>query len=277
MKAETRTWYRVALAQPSGPAQLVAAAGTHLGEAIALACKHVAGSWAVAVDAARDADIPLGESVGKGHVVPLGDTTVATSYRWPIGVLPKHGDDAAVAEVRTGYAPIERPSAFILQAQCTADAIVDVFLGLVERLPSADNLEVLILDHFEGAPTTDVWVTSRLNARKVIALLDEHDELIENGHLQLSVYLRAQKATLRLTEHKTVVWLADDRALEADVVRWLGELHVPRLDSLVTVGDAPHFHYRPTASRTRAKLGEELFRQRMRKVKVLDSTSSPQR
>jgi hypothetical protein len=228
----------------------------------------------VAVDAAHEADIPLGESVGKGHVVELGDTAVATTYRWPIGVVPKLGDDAGVATARTGFAVVPHADLFVVEAQCEADAVVDLFLGLVERVPAADNLEVRVLDQFEDAATTDVWITARVNARKVIALLDDHDELIENGHLELSVYVRAYNATLRLTEHKTVVWLARDGALADDVERWLGELSVPRLDRLVTVRDVAHFHYRPVNSRTREDLGVELYRQRLRKVDVLKATPS---
>jgi hypothetical protein len=265
----TRTWYRVALAHPGAPAghaKLVAAAGTHVGEAIHDACRHVPNSWVVGVDTALDADIPLGESVGKGHVVDLADTPVATSYRWPTGVTPRLGHDAALAAARTGFCTVPRPDLFVIEAQCTGDAIVDLYLGMIERLPSADNLEIRVLHHFDAADATDVWLTSRINTRKVIALLDDHDELIEHGHVELSVYARAQHATLRLTEHKTVVWLSNDRALESDVVRWLGELGVSRVDTLVTVRDAAHFHYRPAASRTRDKLATELYRQRLRMV-----------
>ncbi|TMQ14854.1 MAG: hypothetical protein E6J90_26170 [Deltaproteobacteria bacterium] len=66
-----------------------------------------------------------------------------------------------------------------------------------------------------------------------------------------------------------MVWLAADGALEADVRRWLGELAIPAVDALVTVKDAPHFHYRPARSRDRRKLGEELYRQRLRRVDTL--------
>jgi hypothetical protein len=276
-RAETRTWYRVALARVgTSPqqAKLVAAAGTHIGEAILDASRHLPDSWAVGVDTALDADIPLGESVGKGHVVQLGEAEVATTYRWPTGVVPRLGQDAALTAARTGFCIVTRPDLFVIEAQCTSDMLVDVFLGIVERMPSADNLEVRVLDHFEAADSTDVWLTSRVNARKVIALLDDHDELIENGHLELSVYARAQHATLRLTEHKTVVWLAADRTLEADVVRWFGELGVRPVESLVTVRAAAHFHYRTVSSRNRTKLAEELYRQRFRKVDVLKAAST---
>ena len=119
-----------------------------------------------------------------------------------------------------------------------------------------------------------MWLTSRVNVKKILRFLDDHDdELFGNGHLELSIYARAQKGTLRLTEHKTIVWLADGHALEAEVKGWLGELHVPHVPELTTVSRAPHFHYRPAKSRDRKKLGEELFRQRLRKVDSLKKTA----
>jgi hypothetical protein len=158
-------------------------------------------------------------------------------------------------------------SLLVIEAQTDADHLTDLFMGLIERLPSADNLEVRMQDHFEDAGRADVWLTSRVDARWILRFLDDRDaELFGNGHLEVSIYVRAHKATLRLTEHKTVVWLASERALEGDVVRWLGELAVPRVDPLVTAIHVPHFHYRPATSRDRRKLGEELYRQRLRRV-----------
>ncbi|NVB81280.1 MAG: hypothetical protein HOV81_22985 [Kofleriaceae bacterium] len=262
-----RTWYRVALARP-GVVRLVASSGEHMGQAIAEAVDHIAGSWPVAVDNAPEEIIPLGESVGKGHVIMLGDAPPdLPTFRWPTGVLPSLEGAPALAAARPGW--IVRPDRklLVIEAQTDEEHIIDLFLGLIEKLPSADNLEVRVQPHFEDAPATHVWLTSRVNAKKILRFLDDHDvELIGNGHLELSVYVRAHKATLRLTEHKTVVWIAEDGALEADVERWLGELGVPRVDSLTTIAEAPHFHYRPAKSRDRKKLEEELYRQRLRKV-----------
>jgi hypothetical protein len=158
----------------------------------------------------------------------------------------------------------------VIEAQVGSEELTDLFLGLIERLPAADNLEVRVLDHFEDGKTSDIWVTSRVNAKKILRFLDDHDvELLGNGHLELSVYLRKQKATLRLTEHKTVVWIARKRALEREIIGWLGELGVPRAEALVTVRDAEHVHYRPAKSKNRKKLGEELYRQRLRRVDVV--------
>jgi hypothetical protein len=263
-KAITRSWFRVGLATPSGAPQLVLASGEHMGQAIAEAESELAGSWAIAVDHATADQIPLGESVGKGHVVRLGDAIGLDTFEWPVGVLPSV--TGGVTGAKRGW--IERADAalLVIEAQTDADHVVDLFLGMLEHLPAADNLEVRILDHFEHGDT-DVWLTSRVNAKKILRFLDDFDDdLIHNGHVELSIYLRAQKATLRLTEHKTVVWLAQNRDLAADVERWLDRLDVPRVESLPTVADGAHYHYRPAKSRDRKKLADELYRQRLRKV-----------
>jgi hypothetical protein len=186
-------------------------------------------------------------------------------------VLPQLGHAAKLAGARRGYVEHPDPELLVIEAMTDAEHLVDLYLGIVERLPSADNLEIRVLDHYEDAGKTDVWLTSRVDAKQIIRFLDDHDvDVLGNGHLEVSVYVRAHKATLRLTEHKTVVWLAEERALEADVERWLGELAVPRVDALATVNLVSHFHYRPAKSRDRKKLGEQLYRQRLR---IVDSVA----
>ena len=267
-RAETRIWYRIALASSGAAPRLVAAAGEHMGQAIAAAEQQVAGCFAIGVEQAVGGEIPLGESVGKGHVVLLGDGPELPRFEWPRGVVPAL--TGSVPGAAAGWVIRPDDHLLVMEAQTTADSLVDLFLGVIERLPTADNLEVRVLDHFEDSEATDVWLTSRVNAKKVLRFLDDFDtDLIDNGHVELSVYVRSHKATLRLTEHKTVVWLAEDRALEGEVARWFHELKVPHAPALVTVRDMPHFHYRPAKSRDRKKLGEELYRQRLRKVDVV--------
>lgn len=265
-KAVTRTWFRVVLARQHSSPIVVAAEGEHLGVAIAAAEAHIKNSYAIACDRSVD-PIPLGESVGKQHVVELADdASASTDFRWPRGVLPRLGVSSAV---RAGYTIHKDPKLLVIEAQTTADKLVDLYLGLLERLPSADNLEVRVLDHFDSGEHTAVWLTSRVDGKRIMSFLDDHDvELLENGHVELSIYVRAKKATLRLTEHKTVVWLSDGDELRGDVTRWMTELGLSPLpgDSFTTVAAGAHEHYRAAKSRDRAKLEEYLFRQRLRRV-----------
>ena len=270
-RAVTRTWYRIALGHAGGARPtIVAAAGEHMGVAVAAAERHAPGSFAIAVELAPDSDIPLGESLGKSSIVEIGAASDVPVFHWPAGALPQLSRAAAAIGVARGWIRRPHDSLLVIEAQSDADNLTDLFMGIIERLPRADNLEVRMQDHFEDAGRADVWLTSRVDARRILRFLDDHDvELFGNGHLELSIYVRAHNATLRLTEHKTVVWLASDRGLEADVQRWLGELATPPADALVTVKDAPHFHYRPANSRDRKKLGDELYRHRLRRVDTL--------
>jgi hypothetical protein len=236
-----------------------------MGQAVEIAAKELAG-WPIAVDPGTAEEIPLGESVGKNHVVRLGDAPATLStFKWPAGALP------ATAGFTTGVVKgwTERlgQGLSVIEAQTEHDQLVDLYLGLIERLPAADNLEIRLLDHFEATGVIDVWLTSRINAKKILRFLDDHDdELFGNGHVELSVYVRSHKATLRLTQHKTVVWLSEGRELFPDLERWLKELGLDRVASLPSVSDGAHHHYRGSASRDRKRLADELFRQRLRKV-----------
>jgi hypothetical protein len=277
-RAVTRTWYRIALARSDGSRALVAAQGEHLGVAIAAAEKHVAGAYAIAVDVAVGDGVPLGESVGKQHVVELAEVPELADvplFRWPVGALPSLARAGQVAGVRCGFAHRPEVDLLVIEAQTDAEHLTDLFLGMVERLPAGDNLEIRVQDHFEDTGTTDVWLTSRINAKKILRFLDDHDdELLGNGHLEIAIYVRAHHATLKLTEHKTVVWIAQGRALEHEVTGWLKELGMPPVEPLVTITDAPHYHYRPAKSRDRKKLSEMLYRERLRRVDSFPRTGA---
>jgi hypothetical protein len=273
----TRCWYRIAIAVPGDRIELVAAPGDHLGAAIALAERHVPGAVAVAAEIAASEWVPLGESVGKSAAMrlgtDLGDREVIPELRWPRGVIPQLGSTELLRGARRGYVVHASPERLVIEAQTDAVQLTDLFLGLIERLPAGDNLEVRLLDHFSGGAHTDVWLTSRVTSKKVLRFLDDYDiELLENGHVELGVYVRAQRATLRLTEHKTVVWVSEGRALEHEILRGLHALGLPAEPTLIRVAAAPHFHYRPAKSRDRSALAELLFRHRLRRVATVDAS-----
>jgi len=272
MTTSARSWFRIAVAREGDARpQLVAASGAHMGDAIAAAVAHAGkpgSAWAVAAELASEAEIPLGEAIGKEAVVTLGEAPEGAAFRWPSGVIPALRADARA--VQRGFVVRPGHNQLVIEAQPDGPQLVDVFMTLIEKLPTADNLEIRVLDHFEDAHATDVWLTSRINAHHVLRFLDDHDhELLGNGHVEVSIYVRKLHATLRLTEHKTIVWLAKQRALESEIASWLAAGGVPPVDALVTARELPHFHYRPAGSRDRKKLGDQLFRERLRRVDVV--------
>jgi hypothetical protein len=289
----SRAWYQLALAPLDASAsstgasiEVVAAQGDHLGDAIAVAEKSH--PRRAVVGARLCSAAPLGDSVGKSrNVVEQTATTAltASAFRWPAGVVPELAalEPAAVearrsAEPRPGYTALRepppvpgQPELSVLEVQVGAAELGEVFLGWVEKLPYADNLEVRLLHHFEDHGTTEVWLTPRIGVKQIIRFLDAHDrELIDNGFVELAVYLRKEGSTLRLTEHKTLEWISVDPSTVARTEQTLKSLGVRRLDELVRFSATPHFHVRQPGSKDRASLGKYLLKQRLRLVDRLD-------
>jgi hypothetical protein len=268
----SRTWYRIALARSGAPAAVVVAPGAHLGDAIANGVRHVGrGAWAAAVAVADATEVPLGEAFGKHEVVDRGeDPALATGLRWPLGIVPSFGDAARAAALREGFARRVLDGGHggtVIEAVVDGPRTDEVLMSIVERLPAADNVEVKVLHTYDGAGTTEVWLTPRLDVKKTIRLLDEHDiELLHNGHVELSIYLRAQKATLRLGEHKTIAWLSQDPAQADQAASWLRAAGLEELPELATIAELGHFHWRPAATSPRRRLVERLKKLGMRQV-----------
>jgi hypothetical protein len=188
--------------------------------------------------------------------------------RWPSGVVPSLAvPGRQLAAIRPGWIRHPADGLVVVEAQLAGEHAIEGFLELVERLPVADNLELKIMDHHDGGGPTEVWLSPRLTVKKAIRFLDDHDvELLANGHVELSIYLRAEKSTLRLTDAKTIVWLSETPATADRFIGWLGELGVPPATELVTLDDVAHFHYRSPRTSTRARLTRKLESMRLRKV-----------
>ena len=266
----SESWYRIALADGSG-IRMVVAPGEHLGEAIELARVRAGrgDAWPVAVEPAAPGDVPLGESVGKGVVVERGDAPAnLPAFRWPTGILPSlEGARALGRPIEGHHASVSGP-VHAIEAVVSGDRIVEIFMQLVELLPAADNIEIKVTGHHDGAGTTEVWLTPRLGeVNKAIRFLDDHDvELLGNGHVELAVYLRKQRSTLRMTEHKTIVWLTEEPELVDTFARWLVARDLPAVDPLPLVSSVDHYHWRPVSTKSRKKLLQHLTRLRLRRV-----------
>jgi len=263
------SWYRIAFAGAGTAPVVVVAPGQHLGEALDIAAKRLGNDvHAIAAARASAGEVPLGESVGKGVVVERGPAPeLPVGFRWPRGVLPAISDAARGAAAVEGWTPREAHGIGVVEVQVSGERVIEVFLDLIERLPVADNLEIKVHGHHDDAGVTEVWLSPHLDVKRAIHFLDDHDvELLENGHVDVSVYLRGERSTLRLTEHKTLVWMAEEPAHVHRFTGWLRELKIPARAELVTAADLDHFHYRPAKSSARGRLLDRLRRMRLRKV-----------
>jgi hypothetical protein len=263
-------WYRIALVDPDGT-RVVVAPGEHLGAAIEIAQSRASrkeDAWPIAAEQAAAGEVPLGESVGKGVVVERAAPEGLPLFRWPSGVLPTLDGARALGEVAEGHRRSVREDVHTIEAVVGGDRLVEVLMQLVELLPAADNVEVRVAGHHDAGGTTEVWLSPRMaDVNKAIRFLDDHDvELLLNGHVEVAVYLRQQRSTLRLGEHKTIVWMTEDPELADTFAGWLRERGLPEREQLALVSAVDHYHWRPTATRTRKKLLQHLERARLRRV-----------
>lgn len=265
-------WWRIAFGGADG-ARLVVAPGDHLGAAIGVAAVRLGKRgevWPLAAAPATPGEVPLGESVGKGVVVEREVPERVGAFRPPSGVIAAL-DAGPRASIVPGMAERVADEALVVEAVVEGPDARERFLSVVERLPVVDNIEARVADHFDAGETTDVWLSPRLrDTRKAIRFLDDFDvELLRNGHVDLSVYVRSPRSTWRLTQHKTLVWMTVDQALHDKVRGWLAESGLARRDTLETIADRPHHHYRSATSSPRLKLGVRLTRAGLRKVDTI--------
>ncbi|MEZ4368259.1 MAG: hypothetical protein R2939_18570 [Kofleriaceae bacterium] len=265
-------WYRIAVID-DGRLRQVAASAPHLGAALDQVTRRHPRAVAIAATPLRPDLVPLGESIGKGLVAlpdapEAGAAPAAVGARWPAGVLPTWEVDAPRPPPPVlGWTRHPAP-ALVLEAQADGARTVELFLSLAEALPAIDNIELTVRGHYDGAGGADeVWLTPRLDARKAMRFLDDHDrELLGNGHVDVALYVRAERSTLRLTEHKTLVWTSDEPATEARLVTALAGAGLEPLPALPTVAARAHVHYREPRSSERARLLTRLHAMRLRRV-----------
>jgi hypothetical protein len=263
-------WYRIALADRDGT-RLVVAPGEHLGiaiEAARLRATRGDEAWPIGVERAPEGEVPLGEAVGKGVVVERDAPTGLPTFRWPTGVVPSLEGARELGTPAEGYLRTRHGDVHALEAMVAGDRLIEVFMEVVELLPAADNVEVRVTGQHDGEGKAEVWLTPRMaDVRRAIRFLDDHDdELLGNGHVEIAVYLRKQKSTLRMTEHKTLIWLTEDAGLADTFGGWMAARDVPARETLPLISSVEHHHWRSPKTKSRKKLLQHLHRLRLRRV-----------
>lgn len=262
-------WFRIAVSD-GATVTLAAAEAEHAGAAIAAVVARVGGKrrvWPVAA-AAVDGAAPLGEAVGRGVVV-LPDPPALPPFEYPPGVVPTLGERTRAA-VEVGQRRLRDGDTHVIEVVAAGANAAEIFLDVIERLPTVDNIEVEVAEHLDPPGQRQVWLTPRLrDLRRAIRFLDDlEDELLASGHVDVAAYVRAPRSTWRLTQHKTLLWLSDDEALTERVAGWLARHDLPALEPLATVATGPHLHYRGPRSSPRGRLLDRLKKAGLRRIEL---------
>lgn len=292
--ASRMRWFEIAI-RGDGVAGRLAISAVHLGDAIAIAQARRRGATAVAARALPADAVPLGESVGKGVVQLDGVGVDGALPLPPHGLLhalsvPPTATAASSATAAPTAAPMPTPGwrrivapgadlAVVLEAQAPGPSAIETFLSLAERQPALDNLEVRVLPHLDqtgGLGAAAVWLSPRATIKDILRLLDDNDrDLLHSGHVELSLYLRRERSTLRLTEHKSIVWLSAATDSERRIVDALAAGGLRQTDALRTWADVPHVHYRPADSRDLDGLRRRLRGMKLRELSTAPAAAAP--
>jgi hypothetical protein len=257
-------WYQCVVANPKDTAtRVVMVRGTHLGQCIARAEQKNG-----RVIAVEPSDAPMGEAVGKVTVERGAGPALmhgADQHGWCRGIVAR-GLSMPLLPI-TGYVVHRHTSSVAVEAMTTASSVHDLWLTMIEQMPVIDNIEVKLLSHFGNAAHTDVWLTPRINGKKAVRFLDDHEaDISNNGHVEAAAYARHSKSTLRLTEHKTVLWVSDTHSTVAQVESWLATAKIPQVDALPDLSSVPHLHYRIDGSSHRERMEKRVASMKLRRV-----------
>ncbi len=207
--------------------------------------------------------------VGTIHAYPIEEFN--EGFRFPAGVVPSfhQRDGFDTDDIHEAYQRRQYDDTYSVTAVVDGRQVESFFFELIEGLPSADAIEIRVCGDYDDHGTDHVWLTPNFPRRDdLVAYLDERrNQLLRNGFVEVAVYARNERSTLRLTEHKTIDLLADDESWANEfecMIRNSGLHPAKALQSLER--EYVHYHYRPRKSSSRDELESMLKRDGLRKV-----------
>jgi len=247
------------------------ATADHLGHAIELAVNaaharqlvNPVACEAAIVDEAPSDTVQLESNLycsDESHLYPVepGDDP----FQYPVGIIPSdNGDDADPDEIHEAYAVDIDEKPFDVEVVVDRRRLESLFFSLVEKLPSASALEVRICGHWDNTQRTGIWLSPDWNSKRTVIdyLTTRKTDLFYSGFVEIAVYCRPQKCTLRIDDHKMIAFYSDSKKYLSEFVSNIERLGIQRHAPFLTIARGfHHYHYRPTNSLDRIELVEAL-------------------
>lgn len=250
--------------------------GAHPGEAIGRvlkACRHLGVRNAVAseLDAYDFASLPS-HVVGDERLGVFYDETrhhfpTEESFRPPAGIIKSRLDgDYGEELIREGFSLAGREGGlYEVEAVVGRGRLFETFTALAGRLHSLRVFWVKIAGDWErdGEGPAEFWVNESLNTPELIAdyLTAHANDTINNGHVALTAYSNAGQTNLTVDTHKTIKVLTKSARMRDRVAAALRRRGMEELAEPYSLERGYyHWHYRPTRSKSRARLVAALKR-----------------
>jgi hypothetical protein len=167
-------------------------------------------------------------------------------FMFPIGVVPINieGNKYDRDEIRPGYILIPGHDVNGVKIVLDQRQFFDAFKTLFTAIPARDTLEIRIGGHW-NAGTTEVWIAPPDIHDETLYkfLLSNTDRPLNNGHIEIGIYCREAKTTLRVTDHKTVAYFSDDKKY-LDIIPTIEDMRIQHLDTAYSIDEGIHHcHY----------------------------------
>jgi hypothetical protein len=192
-------------------------------------------------------------------------TTAEGSFIPPTGIIKSCQDAELDYElIREGFFQSKREDGlYETEAVIGRDQLFETFVALVRRLPSIRVFWVKIAADWEDKGLEEFWVNEDLNSAEAITeFLTAHvKDIVANGHVALSAYSKVGQTNLLIDTHKTIKVLTKSAKVQSKMVSGLKRLGFEEPSEFHSLEYGYyHWHYRPTRSKSRARLVSTLKR-----------------
>lgn len=181
------------------------------------------------------------------HTWPLSSED--RGFIFPCGIVPANIEGAfELKDIREGYFEEHSENLFSITVIIDGRNFYERIKNIFEILPSKDGLEINIKSHWNNRNKTEVWLAgpNYKDARILDFIIDNRTHLLDNGGIELAIYSRKEKTTLRITDHKLIRYYADDEKyinLFNSGVQRLGLSNLEK--KRIISDDYHHYHYTP--------------------------------
>ena len=202
------------------------------------------------------------------HTWPLADED--PDFEFPAGIVPSNADGPCrLEEIRECYFSEQSESMFSVTVVVDGRRLIESLTNIFDILPSKDGLEINIKEHWNDRNVTEIWIAGpEFTDGNILDFLLENDtNLICNGGVEVAIYSRKEKTTLRFTDHKIFRYYAEDIDFIGQFVKGVARLGYSEMKECRNIlRRYHHYHYAPKGARTPAELKILLSSSHFKKV-----------
>lgn len=214
----------------------------------------------------REDLIEIGEGVFMRQTTysfPYGDPD--KGFIPPIGIVKSvydgEYDYEMIKENFVAYGANEN-GIYELELVLTKENLINVFLKIIDCLPSADGFWIYIKNYWENE-LTELWVAKHFTDSETIKnfLTKNSKNTLENGYLDIVVHSKQGETNLTLDDHKKIQLHTKDEEVFKTFIGNIIDLGYEQTRDLYNLEFGyHHFHYRLADSSTREEFKNMLIK-----------------